>query len=38
MNHQPLQMIEYLHEENRVLRELPAGRRMRLNDDQPAVL
>ena len=36
MNHQPLQMIEYLHEANRVLRELLAGRRLRLNDDNRA--
>ena len=34
MNHHQLQMIEYLREENCVLRELLAGRRMRLNDDQ----
>ena len=34
MNHHQLQMIEYLREENRVLRELLAGRRLRLNDDQ----
>jgi len=27
-------MIEYLREENRVLRELLAGRRLQLNDDQ----
>ena len=34
MNHHQLQMIDYLREENRVLRELLAGRRLRLNDDQ----
>ena len=34
MNHRQLHMIEYLREENRVLRELLAGRRLRLNDDQ----
>jgi len=33
MNHQQLQMIEFLHEENRVLRELLAGRCLRLNGD-----
>ena len=36
MNHHQLQMIEYLREENRVLRELLAGRRLRLNDDNRA--
>ena len=34
MNHHQLEMIDYLREENRVLRELLAGRRLRLNDDQ----
>ena len=34
MNHQQLQTIDSLREENRVLRELLAGRRLRLNDDQ----
>ena len=34
MNHHQLQMIEYLREENCVLRELLAGGRLRLNDDQ----
>src|ERR1700686_1847173 len=34
MNQRQLQMIDYLREENRVLREQPGGRRMRLNDDQ----
>src|SRR5215469_772189 len=34
MNHRQLHMIEYLREENRVLRELLPGRRLRLNDDQ----
>jgi hypothetical protein len=31
--HQP-QMIEYLREENRVLRKQLGGRRLRFNDDQ----
>src|ERR1700719_3505772 len=34
MNQRQLQMIDYLREENRVLREQLGGRRMRLNDDQ----
>ena len=34
MNQQQLQMIDYLREENRVLREQLGGRRLRLNDDQ----
>ena len=34
MNHHQLQMIDYLREENRVLRELLAGSRLRLNDGQ----
>ena len=34
MNQRQLQMIDYLREENRVLREQLAGRRLRLNDDQ----
>ncbi|HZO54686.1 MAG TPA: hypothetical protein VFB63_18370, partial [Bryobacteraceae bacterium] len=34
MNQRQLQIIDYLHEENRVLREQLGGRRMRLNDDQ----
>jgi putative transposase len=34
INQQQLQMIEYLREENRVLREQPGGRRLRFNDDQ----
>jgi hypothetical protein len=34
MNQQQLQMIEYLREENRVLREQLGDRRLRLNDDQ----
>src|SRR6516165_1983767 len=38
MNHHQLQMIEYLREENRVLRELLAGGRLRLNDDQRRLL
>ena len=34
MNHQQQQAIEYLREENRVLREQLGGRRLRLTDDQ----
>src|SRR3954470_23501083 len=34
MNQQQLQMIEYLREENRVLREQLGGRRLRLTDNQ----
>ena len=34
MNQRQLQIIDYLREENRVLREQHGGRRMRLNDDQ----
>ena len=34
MNHRQLQVIEYLREENRVLREQLGGRRVRLNDNQ----
>src|SRR5258708_31767813 len=34
MNQRQLKMIDYLREENRVLREQLGGRRMRLNDDQ----
>ena len=34
MNQRQLQIIDYLREENRVLREQLAGRRLRLNDDQ----
>src|SRR6516225_9045168 len=34
MNQQQLQMIDYLREENRVLREQLSGRRVRFNDDQ----
>src|SRR5215472_13642512 len=34
MNHRQLQVIEYLREENRVLREQLGGRRVRLNDHQ----
>src|SRR6058998_1473966 len=34
MNQRQLQMIEYLREENRVLREQLSGRRVRFNDDQ----
>jgi len=34
MNQRHLQMIDYLREENRVLREQLGGRRLRLNDDQ----
>src|SRR6516162_4932126 len=34
MNHRQLQVIEYLREENRVLREQLGSRRVRLNDNQ----
>ena len=34
MNHRHLKMIEYLREENRVLREQLGDRRVRFNDDQ----
>src|SRR6266705_4614835 len=34
MNPHQLQIIDYLREENRVLREQLGGRRVRLNDDQ----
>ena len=34
MNQRQVQMIDYLREENRVLREQLGGRRLRLNDDQ----
>ena len=34
MNQRQLQVIDYLREENRVLREQLGGRRMQLNDDQ----
>lgn len=34
MNQRQLKMIDYLREENRVLREQLGGRRLRLNDDQ----
>src|SRR5215471_15720259 len=34
MNHRQQQVIEYLREENRVLREQVGGRRVRLNDNQ----
>src|SRR5881397_2846936 len=34
MNERQLQMIEYLREENRVLREQFGDRRVRFNDDQ----
>jgi putative transposase len=34
MNQRQLHMIDYLREENRVLREQLGGRRVRLNDDQ----
>src|SRR5215471_12482878 len=34
MNQHQLQIIDYLREENRVLREQLNGRRMRFNDDQ----
>ena len=34
MNHRQLLIIDYLREENRVLREQLGGRRVRLNDNQ----
>jgi len=34
MNHRQLQTIEYLREENRVLREQLGSRRVRFNDNQ----
>lgn len=34
MNHQQAGVIEYLREENRVLRELHGKKRLRLNDNQ----
>src|SRR3989454_6083218 len=34
MNQHQLQIIDYLREENRVLRDQLGGRRVRLNDDQ----
>jgi len=34
MNQRQLQVIDYLREENRVLREQLGGRRLWLNDDQ----
>src|ERR1700682_3973631 len=34
MNQRQLQVIDYLREENRVLREQLGGQRVRLNDDQ----
>jgi hypothetical protein len=34
MNKRQVQMIDYLREENRVLREQLGGRRVRLHDDQ----
>ena len=34
MNQRQLHVIDYLREENRVLRERLGGRRVRLNDDQ----
>jgi len=34
MNQRQLQIIDYLREENRVLREQLGARRLRLNDDQ----
>jgi hypothetical protein len=34
MNQHQLQVIDYLREENRVLREQLGGRRLRLSDDQ----
>ena len=34
MNQHPPQIMDYLREENRVLREQLVGRRVRFNDDQ----
>jgi hypothetical protein len=34
MNQQQLQLIHYLREENRVLREQLGGKRLRFDDDQ----
>src|SRR5216684_8674750 len=34
MNQRQLHVVDYLREENRVLREQLRGRRLRLNDDQ----
>ena len=34
LNQQQQEVIDYLQEENRVLREQLGGRRLRLNDDQ----
>src|SRR5215471_2858486 len=34
MNQRQLQVIDYLREENRVLRDQVGGRRLRLSDDQ----
>src|SRR6266567_4311343 len=34
MNQRQLQVIDYLREENRVLKEQLGGRKLRLNDDQ----
>ena len=34
LNHRQQDLIEYLHEENRVLREQLGGKRLRFNDDQ----
>ena len=34
LNQQQQEVIEYLQEENRVLREQLAGKRLRFNDDQ----
>ena len=34
MNRQQLELIHYLREENRVLREQLGGKRLRFNDDQ----
>jgi hypothetical protein len=34
MNHQQQEVIDYLQEENRMLREQLQGKRLRFNDDQ----
>jgi hypothetical protein len=34
LNQQQQDVVEYLHEENRILREQLGGKRLRFNDDQ----
>jgi len=38
MNHRQYQVIDYLREENRVLREQLGNRRLRFNDDQRRIV